>query len=138
METLPKWKYLIGNQPTKWHWIASEDYARMVSNSYSCDGARNKILFICGPGPSHTLKEAMDEFFIPICAPHRSLRTLALEEALDLDRNIVDKFEWLSRICELGDSSEANELLGAPTISLEQWCRDYAMKQMIQKGECET
>jgi uncharacterized protein YbjT (DUF2867 family) len=76
LETLPKWKYLIGDQTTtKWHWLAAEDYARMVSNSYQdlvlplhksdTASAQNQIYFLHGPGPARTLPEAIYEVFLP-------------------------------------------------------------------------
>ena len=63
METLPifvqgKSISLIGNQIHPLHWIAAEDYARMVSKSYQTDESLNKELYIFGP-EAYTMGEAM-------------------------------------------------------------------------------
>lgn len=138
METLPKWKFLLGDQPTKWHWLAANDYARMLSKAFTTPQAINKILFLYGPGPPHTLTEAVEKLFIPVCAPDRSpIPTLSMEEIqtttnpdyANLSDKTIAKFQWLGKIRELGDPSEANALLGAPTISVEQWCQDYNLQQ---------
>eukprot|EP00980_Cylindrotheca_fusiformis_P026576 scaffold16490_cov113-Cylindrotheca_fusiformis.AAC.4 len=138
LETLPKWNILLGDQPTKWHWLAAQDYARMVSKSFTTPGAANKVLFVYGPGPSYTLSEAVNDFYIPICDPSRQpIQTIdSLEELRKMPSNEeylktsmsekrIAKLNWLSKVHELGDPSEANDLLGAPTISLEEWCKDY-------------
>jgi hypothetical protein len=75
LESLPKWKYLIGDQRTKWHWLSAEDYARMVAHSYqdllveihafSSSAAKNQIFFLHGPGPARTLPEAIHQVFLP-------------------------------------------------------------------------
>jgi uncharacterized protein YbjT (DUF2867 family) len=136
LETLPKWKILVGDQPTKWHWLAAKDYARMVSKSYVTPNATNKILFLYGPGSPHTLKEAVDKFFIPLCAPDRPpIPTISIEQLkstsnpdyTSLSGKVIAKFQWLGKIQELGSPVEANELLGEPTISLEQWCKEYSL-----------
>eukprot|EP00548_Thalassiothrix_antarctica_P012121 CAMPEP_0194162486 /NCGR_PEP_ID=MMETSP0152-20130528/79520_1 /TAXON_ID=1049557 /ORGANISM="Thalassiothrix antarctica, Strain L6-D1" /LENGTH=218 /DNA_ID=CAMNT_0038872383 /DNA_START=347 /DNA_END=1003 /DNA_ORIENTATION=+ len=137
METLPKWEYIIGDQPTKWHWIAAIDYAAMVSKAFAMPTAANKLLFICGPGPAKTLKEALDNVYIPTCEPDRKsipefsvwyMTLLSWIPGNDKIRNkIIPKFHWLSKISELGDPKEANKLLGSPKISLEQWCYEKKM-----------
>jgi hypothetical protein len=30
---------------------------------------------------------------------------------------------YFSKVTEIGEPDEANQLLGAPSITLEQWCR---------------
>lgn len=66
METLPlfvqgKTISLIGNQIHPLHWIAAEDYARMVSQSYKNDNALNKELYIFGP-EAYTMGDAMKTY----------------------------------------------------------------------------
>ncbi|MDO9299894.1 MAG: NAD(P)H-binding protein, partial [Anaerolineales bacterium] len=63
METLPmfvqgKQISLIGNQIHPLHWIAAQDYARMVSKSYQTTETLNKELYIFGP-EAYTMGEAM-------------------------------------------------------------------------------
>ena len=54
MESLPlfvqgKQAYVIGKQPNPVHWIAAQDYARMVSAAYQNPAAAHKILTVYGP-----------------------------------------------------------------------------------------
>ena len=74
METLPlfiqgKSMSLIGNQIHPLHWVAAEDYARMVSKSYQTDETLNKELYIFGP-EAYTIGEAMK-----IYADHAGVRS---------------------------------------------------------------
>ncbi|CAJ1955563.1 unnamed protein product [Cylindrotheca closterium] len=139
METLPKLKVLVGPQPTSWHLLAASDYARMVSKSFTIPGVSNEILFLYGPKPPCTLPEAMNTYYIPICDPARTppIPTMSMEDALatvngktantfNLTEKGIAKFDWLGKIHELGGPSKANNLLGAPTITLEKWCKDHA------------
>jgi uncharacterized protein YbjT (DUF2867 family) len=135
METLPNWKYLVGDQPTKWHWIAAKDYASMVSKAYVTPSASKKILYVCGPGPSLTLKEAVDQCYIPICDPERESISTYPEWIMSiiawlpgnesLQTTTIPKFAWLAQVSELGDPREANDLLGAPSTTVTKWCEDY-------------
>ena len=54
MESLPKFikdskAFVFGKQPNLYHFIAADDYSRMVSNSYMLEEVINKIFFIHGP-----------------------------------------------------------------------------------------
>lgn len=142
METLPKWKFVLGEQPTKWHWLAARDYARMVSKSFTTSESACKVLFLYGPEPAYTLKEAVDQFFIPICAsdrcpipniPMQELQTTTRTDVAGSPEKDISKFQWLGKVRELGDPSEANDLLDAPTISLGDWCKDYLTKELQSK-----
>mmetsp|Transcript_20969 Transcript_20969/g.31797 ORF Transcript_20969/g.31797 Transcript_20969/m.31797 type:complete len:303 (+) Transcript_20969:85-993(+) len=140
METLPKWQYLIGNQSTvKWHWIAAQDYASMVSKSFTTLAASHKIFFIYGPGPARTLEEALDQVYLPMRAseegktkptiPKYSVWWMKLQSWMTGNKELrnvtIRKFEWLSRISELGSPEEANDLLGAPSMTIEMWCEAF-------------
>ena len=160
METLPKWKYLIGNQPTKWHWIAASDYAKMVAIAYTPNSnVQNQILHLCGPGPPLTLREAMDQYYIPICClsdvdsghddkdcslfcqpkhspksisayPIWKMKLLSWLPGNDDLNAAITKFSWLAQISELGNPQESNDLLGyTPKTTITMWCRGYNEKK---------
>ena len=133
METLPlfiqgKSMSLIGNQIHPLHWIAAEDYARMVSKSYQSDESLNKELYIFGP-EAYTMGEAM-KIYASIAAPDLkvssvSTRMLAILGALAFNtewKSMATLMEHYERHGEDGSPEEANRLLGKPTTTLMEWC----------------
>lgn len=132
METLPLFVQgknisLIGNQIHPLHWIAAEDYARSVSNSYKTDATLNKELYIFGL-EIFTMGEAMK-----IYAEHAGLKVTPIStKMLALMGTLTFNTEWKSlatlmghyeRHGEDGSSEEADRLLGRPQITLREWSR---------------
>ena len=133
METLPlfiqgKSISLIGNQIHPLHWIAAEDYARMVSKSYQSDETLNKELYIFGP-EAYTMGEAM-KIYASIAAPDLkvspvSTKMLAILGALTFNtkwKSMATLMRHYERHGEDGSPDEANRLLGAPATTLKEWC----------------
>ena len=139
METLPMFVQgknisLIGNQVHPLHWIAVEDYARMVSKSYQSDDALNKELYIFGP-ESLTMREAM-QLYTEIAAPGVKLSPISTR-MLSVLGWISFNPEWKSmatlmkhyeRWGEDGSPAEADRLLGAPKVTLREWCESNKIK----------
>jgi len=133
METLPlfiqgKSISLIGNQIHPLHWIAAEDYARMVSKSYQTDETLNKELYIFGP-EAYTMGEAM-KIYMSIAAPEVKISAISTK-MLSVMGVLTFNSEWKSMAVlmthyekhgEDGVPDEANRLLGAPTTTLKEWC----------------
>lgn len=130
METLPlfvqgKSISLIGNQTHLLHWIAVEDYARMVSKSYQTDETLNKELYIFGP-EAYTMGEAMN-----IYAAHVGVKVSPISTTmLSVMGTLTFNTEWKSMATlmrhyekwgEDGSPEEANRLLGAPRVTLKEW-----------------
>jgi hypothetical protein len=160
LETLPHWQYLIGPQPTKWHWIAADDYAAMVAKAYVTPAAANQTFFVYGPGPPLTLEEALNDYFLPIgggggatdndyyssssrtSIPQFPTWFMTIRSWLPGNELLRDKtlpkFAWLAKISEGGDPQPAQDLLGAPTITIKQWCEDYYAKRQQQQHKQET
>jgi hypothetical protein len=60
MESLPLFVVkgrasVLGKQPYPYHWVAAEDFARMVSTAFGLEEALNQRLFVLGPEaiPTH-------------------------------------------------------------------------------------
>ncbi len=133
MESLPlfvqgKSMSLIGNQIHPLHWIAAEDYARMVSKSYQTDETLKKELYIFGP-ESYTMGEAM-KIYTEIAAPESKVSPISTK-MLSILGTLTFNTEWKSmatlmrhyeRHGEDGSPEEANRLLGTPTTTLKEWC----------------
>jgi uncharacterized protein YbjT (DUF2867 family) len=131
METLPlfiqgKSMSLIGNQIHPLHWIAAEDYARMVSKSYQIDETLNKELYIFGP-EAYTMGAAMK-----IYADHAGVKIARMStQMLAVLGALTFNTEWKGMAVlmkhyetwgEDGSPDEANRLLGAPHMTLKEWC----------------
>ncbi len=132
METLPlfvqgKSISLIGNQTHPLHWIAAEDYARMVSKSYQTDETLNKELYIFGP-EAYTMGEAMK-----IYADHTGVKVAPMStQMLAALGALTFNAEWKGMAVlmkhyenwgEDGSPEEANRLLGAPQVTLQEWLK---------------
>jgi len=132
METLPLFVQgknisLIGNQIHPLHWIAVEDYARMVSKSYQTDVTLNKELYIFGP-EAYTMGEAMR-----IYAEHAGVKVSPISTTmLSALGMLTFNAEWKGMAVlmkhyenwgEDGSPEEANFLLGAPQMTLNEWCK---------------
>ncbi len=131
METLPMFVQgksisLIGNQIHPLHWIAAEDYARMVSKSYQTDETLNKELYIFGP-EAYTMGEAMKIYaeYAGVKVAPMSTRILAVLGALTFNtewKGMAVLMKHYENWGEDGSPDEANHLLGAPATTLKEWC----------------
>ncbi len=133
MESLPlfvqgKSMSLIGNQIHPLHWIAVEDYARMVSKSYQTEETLNKELYIFGP-EAYTMGDAM-KIYTEIAAPKVKVSPISIKMLSALG-TLSFNTEWKSTALlmthyenwgEDGSPDEANRLLGMPKIPLKEWC----------------
>jgi uncharacterized protein YbjT (DUF2867 family) len=135
MELLPTFvrgnkAIVMGQQPGRWHWVAAGDYARMVSGALNTAAAEGKTLYIYGP-EALTMVEAVERYRV-LCAPHAKLTqvplwilsVVALFPGRERLRRVgVPIMRYFSKVSEIGEPDEANQLLGAPSTTLEQWCR---------------
>jgi len=134
MESLPKLvrgnrAFVFGRQPHPIHWVAADDYARMVSRAYAIPEAANKRFFVYGP-EAYTMREALTRY-CAIVHPHVTVTSMPfwlLWLIARLGRRAELKaalpfFRYYDQVREGGDPSEANALLGAPTTTLEAWSR---------------
>jgi uncharacterized protein YbjT (DUF2867 family) len=134
METLPELVQggratLLGKQPNKFYWVDAEDYARMVSTAYSLEGAANKRLFIHGPG-AMDMQEGLERYckaFHPEIKKVSSMPMWPIKIVAALLRNdelklAVEYMAFSQEVDESADDpTEANQLLGAPTTTLDEW-----------------
>jgi uncharacterized protein YbjT (DUF2867 family) len=141
MESMPKWIirdkiYMVGEQPTLWHWIAAEDYATLVSKAFATSEVANKTLYVYGP-EQKTIEDALTIYTSTfptikiVKIPFWSARILSWMPGHAMLRKSLPMFEYLPKVSELGDASEATFLLGEPTISVKAWC--VAQKEREEK-----
>jgi hypothetical protein len=138
METLPALvrdgkAMVLGKQPTPWHFVAAADYARMVATAYVTPGAVGKTLYVYGP-EALTLEQAVEQYRAT-CVPEAELARVPFwllsivamfPGRTELRRVGLPIMRYFSQVREIGDSAEADALLGRPTTTLEAWCRARA------------
>jgi uncharacterized protein YbjT (DUF2867 family) len=133
MEMLPRFvrdgrAFLFGRPRRPWHFVSVSDLARMVAESYRRPEARNKRLYIHGP-EALTVTDALARYLrilhpdipLPRPTPLWLLRLIARATRNQLMRRGVEMVAYLERVGERGDPTEANAILGAPTITLDAW-----------------
>ena len=130
---------IIGKQPTPVHWFAADDLSRMVATAHQREEAANKRLFVHGP-EALTIKEALERYcrafhpeiesvsVMPIWLA-KVIATVTRNEQLKFAATL---FAFFDKAGEMGDPTEANQLLGAPTTTLDAWIEER--KGSEQKG----
>ena len=133
MEQLPRFAMggkplIIGDREVAYHWFAAEDLARMVTKAYQEESVANKRFIIHGPEPI-TMTEALTRYcrvFHPevesvSLMPIEAAKATAASTGNDILAYFANMMTYFEKVGELGDPTEANQLLGAPTITLDQW-----------------
>jgi uncharacterized protein YbjT (DUF2867 family) len=107
------------------HFFAAEDFGRMVALAYEDERAFGKRLFIHGP-QGLTLPNAL-KALLDKCYPHVKATHLRLWQARLIARmtgrmgSVSRLIQYFDKVGELGDPTEANALLGAPSTTLGKW-----------------
>jgi uncharacterized protein YbjT (DUF2867 family) len=133
MEQLPRFVIegratVIGEQATALHWFAAADLARMVSAAYGKEEAANKRLYVHGP-QGLTMKQALERYCAAIRPDVGSVDVIPIDAARAAAEStdnpvlafMAEMMSYFDQAGEPGDPSEANELLGAPTTTLDEW-----------------
>jgi uncharacterized protein YbjT (DUF2867 family) len=133
MESLPKFvkgekAFVFGKQPNLYHFIAAEDYSRMVSASYQSEKATQRRLFLHGP-KGYLFRDALREYCAAFHAEIADVSTMpfwlsttvaTLTKKAEM-KSTSDLMRFFERVGERGNPAEANQLLGAPQIDVQEW-----------------
>ncbi len=141
METLPlsiqgKRATVMGRAETTFRFVAADDFARMVSQAYRTPSAANQRLFVYGP-QAMSMEQAM-QTYCRIAAPDTQISVtpfamMSLIDRLFMGRKlrpVIEINRLNQQLGEMGDPSLTNELLGAPTTTLETWSQQYAQQNL--------
>ena len=133
METLPRHirgrtATVLGHQRHRFHMLAAEDFAAMVSRALSTDRAVNQTLTVYGP-EAYTIPAAL-RIYCDVCAPGVAVASRPLWLMAALDRTVlrgglgdtIPLMHTLQELGEQGDPREAVRLLGPATTNLADWC----------------
>jgi uncharacterized protein YbjT (DUF2867 family) len=117
----------MGRQPAVIHPVAGADVGRMVTRALEVDEALGHTFTIHGP-QAYTMKQWLTEYRALTGSPTRVRSTpfwmLSIIATLTRNRQLaaaIDLMKYFERLPEYGDPTEANRILGAPTLTLEQW-----------------
>lgn len=124
---------ILGRNPPELHFFAAADFGRMVASAFEDDRALGKRLYIHGP-EGITLPDALERFFRG-CHPDLKVVRLKLWQARWIAR-LTGRMGFVSRLIaffdrvgELGEPTEANALLGAPSTTLDEWIESQGSKR---------
>lgn len=133
MEQLPRFAMagkplIIGDRDISYHWFAADDLARIGTKAYQEESAANKRFIIHGPEPT-TMTESLTRccrVFHPevksvSLRPIEAAKATAASTGNSMLAYFASLMAYFEKVGEPGDPSEANQLLGAPTITLDQW-----------------
>jgi uncharacterized protein YbjT (DUF2867 family) len=120
---------VLGRQRHPFHMIAATDFASMVSRALATPEAAGQRLDVHGPQPL-TIRDAL-RLYCQHLAPGTRVITMPLWFMTALDRTVLrgqlrgtlGLMRALQRSGERGDPGETNRLLGAPTTTLTEWCK---------------
>jgi len=142
MESLPLFvrdnqATVMGKQPHGIHWLAAEDYARMVAGAYLSDEPLNNIFSAWGP-EEYTFNKAL-EMFCSINYPNVKVNNVPLGvlrffAAITFSRplkEVLPLMKYFEKYGELGDPTLTDEILGAPRITLETWSKRFKAKSKV-------
>lgn len=133
MEQLPRFVMggraaIWGEQPAPIHWFAAKDLATMVSNAYQRQESASKRLYVHGP-EAIRMHEALERYCQALhpeigtvaVVPIDAARGMAAASGNEMLQYFAEIMAYFDQAGELGDPAEANQLLGAPTTTLDAW-----------------
>jgi uncharacterized protein YbjT (DUF2867 family) len=133
MESLPLFVVqgrasILGKQPYPYHWLAAEDYARMVASAYRLAEAANQRFIVHGP-EAIGMHEALRRYcavFHPEIKQVSAMPIWLVKLLATLTRNqeLKGAGELMAYFDKVGEGSNQptdNRMLGAPTTTLESW-----------------
>lgn len=119
---------VIGKQPNPFHWVAADDFARMITTAYMKSEALNKIFYILGPSPflmKELLERYCNENFAAIkkvsSVPIGMIKFIAMLSRNKQLKHAAELFAYFEKVKEVGDTNETNLLLGKPEITFDNW-----------------
>ncbi|MBN1119117.1 MAG: NAD(P)H-binding protein [Bacteroidales bacterium] len=119
---------IIGENSNPFHWVAADDYAKLVAESYEKPETNNKTLFVYGP-EKMTMANAITKY-VSLTNPEVKISKVPLG-MLNLISTITfnPELKYVSKLSayfskinpENGEAQETEQLLGKSKTNLEDW-----------------
>jgi len=126
---------VIGKQARPYHWLAADDFGRMVSASFILEETANKRLCIYGPEAilTHEAVRRYCSIFHPKITKISTMPFWLVKIMATIMRSKEMKFgsnllAFCEKVDEGGDPAEANRILGVPKTTLDVWLEQRRIK----------
>jgi uncharacterized protein YbjT (DUF2867 family) len=119
----------FGRQPHPFHWIAADDVGRMVATAYVTPATTGRRFFLWGP-EAISIQEALARYCEvrhpgtkrPASLPFWMARIIAAATGNAGMKAALDAYVTFQGAGgDGGDPTKANQVLGAPEITLDEW-----------------
>lgn len=119
---------IMGKQPLKLQWIASEDFGKLLVNGYQNSDCFNREYNVFGP-EALTLNEALEKYIKVKLSdnsritntPFWLLKIIAFVSRNKQLNQTIPLFEFFEITKEVGSPDTVNRFLGKPNTTLQQW-----------------
>lgn len=126
---------LIGKQPNPSHWLAAEDFGRMVATAFQKTEAHNHIFYCYGP-EKLLMKNALEKYTKSLypeikkisSVPIGMMKFIAFLTGKKEMKMAASMFGYFEKVGESASNEETNEILGAPEITLDKWIKNQKKK----------
>jgi hypothetical protein len=121
---------LIGKQPNPSHWLAAEDFGRMVATAYQKSEAHNKIFYCYGP-ECYLMKDALQKYIDKLypeikkvsSIPIGMMKFIAFLTGKKEMKMAASMFSYFEKVGESASNEETNQILGSSETTLNQWIK---------------
>ncbi len=121
---------LIGKQPNPSHWLAADDFGRMVATAFKKTEAQNKIFYCYGP-EKFLMKDILTKYCTELhpevkkvsSLPIGLMKFIAFLTAKKELKMATSMFAYFEKVGETANNSETDEILGKPEITFDQWIK---------------
>ena len=128
---------VFGKQPCHYHWVAADDIARMISNSYVLDEAMSKRYIVHGP-EAICIQEALRRYcavFHPeikdvSSMPFWLVKLLATITGNQVLKGAGEMMSYFEKVGEWRNLPEINEAIGVPRMTLDMWLQKNRAREM--------
>lgn len=128
---------VFGKQPCPYHWVAADDIARMISNSYVLDEAMSKRYIVHGP-EAISIQDALRRYCVVFhpgikevtSMPFLLVKLLATFTGNQALKGAGEMMSYFEKVGEWRNLPEINGVLGVPRMTLDMWLQKNKASEM--------